>query len=116
MIEKRRVADTVEPGEKLRPAVESGKRFPRLPVRLLCQVGSQVAVATETEERCEDRGVGAIDELLRGAAVAAANRGKKTVLLIKGGDHRIISGSRTGRDATLLTPIDTALRHLETKV
>ena len=90
MIEKRRVADAVKPGEKLRLAVESRQRFPRFPIRVLRQVGGQVAVAAQPVHRCEDGRVRAIDELLGGAAVAAADRGEQAVFLVPGGNHRIM--------------------------
>ena len=45
VIEERRVCDAIEPCEKLRSAVESVEGLPCFAVRLLRQIGGQVAVA-----------------------------------------------------------------------
>ena len=87
VIQERRVCDTVKPGEELRPSVEVRQGRPSLLVSLLCQIGGQVAVSAQAEQRREHRRVSPLDHLLRRGTIAAADGREHHPFVPPAGDH-----------------------------
>ena len=110
MIEKGGVGDAIEPGEELRTPVESAERFPGFPIRLLRQIGGEVAIAAQAEQRCIDRGVRPLDELFRRGAIAAPNRCEQAVLFAPWREHRVKLRLRSGERRNVLHTSWTPLR------
>ena len=97
VVEKRRVGDTVEPGEQLRAPIETSQRLPGLPVRLLREVSGQIAVAAQPVQRGVDRRVCPLDDLFRRGAVALADFDQQPAFVAPGGDHRLTLRPRRER-------------------